>query len=400
MEENKITELVDEAIEQEALEQEELMEEEELLNGGEDAPEAPTPKKFPTLLVSVAGVIIVVVALTVLFAVLGTKVDYKKYVTLGNYTGLVVPIEEVEVTDEEVQKQIQTNLDKALTYQAVDRAAQEGDVVNLDYVGRYAADNSEFSGGSAEGRDIELGSGVLIPGFEEGLVGASAGEEVVLNLTFPEDYQNTMMAGVEVVFTVTVNEVKAPVEAVLDEAFVKENSECETVEEYRQWIYDQLYAQKKSEAEANREDDAWTQIIESTEILGYPEKALAKQLEAVRYDLSAYYGMEYEQLVTSYSSYAGITEEQFEQMVEQQAKYELEYKMITYVIAEKEGITWTQEEYDQQVNTFLSGSGVLSVESFESTYGVDFDETYRPRFIDSILHNKVTDFIMENTVTE
>lgn len=409
MEENHITEevieLVDEALAEESIDPEPIEDHTEEAavienEGGEEAVLEAPKKKFPWLWVSVIGVIAVVVAATVLFAVLGSKVDYGKYVDLGPYTGLVVPVEDVVVTDEEVQEKIDANLEAAVTYAAVDREAEMGDVVNIDYVGKYAADGSEFAGGSDTDSDLELGSGSFIDGFEEGLVGASAGDVVELPLTFPEDYKNTLMAGVQVIFTVTVNEVKAPVEAVLDDAFVQENSDVETVEEYRRMIYDQLLAAKRAEADAGREDEAWKQIIENTEILGYPEQELAKQLENVRKDLSSYYGMEYEELVSAYTSYAGITEEEFEEMVNQQAKYELEYKMITYLIADKEGITWTQEEYDNEVNSFLAGSGTLSVESFESYFGIDFEETYRERIIDSILHGKVTDFIMENTVTE
>lgn len=402
MEDHNITEeqieevvsVVDEAIEQ--IEETEMLEE---IVEDELEQEAPK-KKFPWLWVCVAGIILVVMAVTVLLAVLGSKMDYKDYVKVGQYTGLVVPVEEVTVTDDEVSKKIESILAEKVTYEKVDRAAEMDDVVNIDYVGRYAADGSEFAGGSATDTDLELGSGSFIEGFEEGLVGVSAGETVELPLTFPEDYKNTLMAGVEVIFTVTVNEVTEPVTPVLDEAFVKANSDVETVDEYRKLIYEQLLADKKAEAEASREDKAWAMVVENTEILSYPESELAKQLENVRADLSAYYGMEYEELIKAYTSYAGITEEQFEQMVEQQAKYELEYKMITYVIAEKEGITWTQEEYDEQVNLILTNSGALSVESFETTYKIDFEDTYKNRIIDSILHNKVTDRIMEKAVTE
>ena len=408
MEENKITEeqieevvsVVDEAIEE--IEEVEAVEEVEMIEEiiDEEALQQAPKKKFPWLWVCVAGVILVVMAVTILLAALGSKVDYKEYVKLGQYTGLVVPVEEVSVTDDEVSKKIDSILAEKITYEEVDRAAEMADVVNIDYVGRYAADGSEFAGGSASGVELELGSGQLVKGFEEGLVGVSAGETIELPLTFPEDYKNTLMAGVEVIFTVTVNKVTEPITPVLDEAFVKENSDVETVDEYRRMIYDQLLAAKKAEAEASREDKAWSMVVESTEILGYPESELAKQLENVRADLSAYYGMEYEELVKAYTSYAGITEEKFGEMVDQQAKYELEYKMITYVIAEKEGIAWTQEEYDEQVTRILANSGALSVESFETTYKIDFEDTYKNRIIDSILHNKVTDLIMAQAVTE
>lgn len=411
MEENKITEeqieevvsVVDEAIEEiEEVEAVESVEDGEMIEEiiGEEAQQEAPKKKFPWLWVCVAGVILVVMAVTVLLAALGSKVDYKEYVNLGQYTGLVVPVEEVTVTDDDVSKKIESILAEKITYETVDRAAAMDDVVNIDYVGRYAADGSEFAGGSATGVELELGSGQLVKGFEEGLVGVRAGETIELPLTFPEDYKNTMMAGVDVIFTVTVHKVTEPVTPVLDEAFVKANSDVETVDEYRKMIYDQLLAAKKAEAEATREDKAWGMVVKNTEILGYPESELAKQLENVRADLSAYYGMEYEELVKAYTSYAGITEEKFGEMVDQQAKYELEYKMITYVIAEKEGITWTQEEYDEQVQLILSNSGALSIESFETTYKIDFEDTYKNRIIDSIMHNKVTDLIMAQAVTE
>lgn len=406
MEENKIPEEIveteiEQAVEEAALE----LEQEDVLTEALDEPAAdeemaPLKKKAPWLWIGVAGVIVVVMALTILFSVLGSKVDYSKYVNLGQYIGLTVPATEVTVTDDEVQAAIDKNLEAAVTLVEVDRAAEQGDTVNIDYVGKYAADGSEFAGGSASGADLELGSGSFIDGFEDGLIGAVKGQTLDLNLTFPEDYQNTLMAGAEVVFTVTVNAVKEPVVPELDDAFVQEHSDVTTVEEYRQMIYDQLLADKTAEAEATREDEAWNQIIENAEILDYPESELTKQLENVRYDLAAYYGMEYEELVTSYTSYMGITADEFEGMVKDQAKYELEYKMITYTIAKTEGITWTQEEYDEQVNLFLANSGSPSIESFESNYNIDFDKTYRQRIIDSIIHNKVTDFIMANAVTE
>ncbi|MBO5783565.1 MAG: trigger factor [Clostridia bacterium] len=400
MEENKIPEeIVDteiqEAVEETALE----LEAEDAL--AEAIEETPAPKKKPSWLwIGVAGAILVVMAVTVLLALLGNKVDYSKFVNLGQYVGLTVPVEEVSVTDAEVDKAIEAKLEAAITFEEVDRAAEKGDTVNIDYVGKYAADGSEFSGGSAKGADLELGSGSFIPGFEDGLIGTVKGQTIDLNLTFPENYQNTLLAGAEVIFTVTVNAVKEPVTPELNEAFVEKNSEVKTVEEYRKLIYDQLLADKQAQADAKREDTAWNQIIENAEILDYPESELTKQLESVRYDLSSYYGMEYDELVTSYTAYAGISVEEFEEMVMQQAKYELEYKMITYSIAKAEDITWTQEEYDEQVNQFLASSGSLSLESFESTYKIDFEKTYRQRIIDSIVHNKVTDFILANAVTE
>ena len=133
--------------------------------------------------------------------------DKGEVTKLGEYKGMEVTKEDTTVTDDEVVTRIQNILAaNPEIIEITDRPAQEGDTVNIDYVGMK--DGVAFDGGTAEGYDLELGSGVFIDGFEDGLIGANTGEERSLNLTFPENYGNADLAGQAVVFDVTVNKIE------------------------------------------------------------------------------------------------------------------------------------------------------------------------------------------------
>lgn len=140
------------------------------------------------------------------------KADPGKLTKLGTYKGVEVKKNSTEVTPEELEQRIQGILDANPEYiEITDRPAQNGDIVNIDFVGMK--DGEAFDGGTAEDFPLELGSHSFIEGFEEGLVGAEAGSELSLNLTFPEDYFNADLAGQEVVFDVTVNSIEERKEA-------------------------------------------------------------------------------------------------------------------------------------------------------------------------------------------
>ena len=172
--------------------------------------------------------------------------DYKAldYVTLGEYKGLEVTLESTEVTDEEIDQQVASNLSASDKLEEVKEGTVEsGDVANIDYEGKL--NGEAFEGGTDKGYDLTIGSGTFIDGFEDGLIGKKIGDTVDLNLTFPENYGSTELAGKDVVFTVTINSVKRAPE--LTDALVAEISdEYKTVEEYRNSIKEQLETQNKS----------------------------------------------------------------------------------------------------------------------------------------------------------
>mgnify|MGYP003290177409 CR=1 FL=1 len=380
------------------MEEKDIIQTEELLVETDEAV-APTPKKRSWLWPIVAAVILVVMGLTIMLALLGNRVNYHDYVVLGQYKGLVVPIETVSVTDEEVEKAIEANLNAATTYATVNRAAKNGDTVNIDFVGRLASDGTAFEGGSATKFDLILGSGSFIPGFEDGLIGKKAGETVDLPLTFPQDYQSEDLAGVDVVFTVTIHTVKEPVKAELNEEFVKANGKVSTVAEYRQLIHDQLLADKQEQAKSDRTVKIWQSVLDNCEISGYPEAALKVEMERYRtmYEqYASYYGMTLDDFVAANN----ITNEQFEELLNNWAKSNLDYLMVASVIADAEGIHVTDEEYQAEVDAYLSSGGFASVEEYEAEYNEDFDAVNGASIRNELLINKVVTFLEENTLAE
>lgn len=145
-----------------------------------------------------------------------TDYDVEDYVKLGNYKKITVEIlEEFKITDASIKEGAQKIIETVPYYAPVERAAAEGDVVNIDYYGRK--DGVAFEGGTAAQYDLKLGSGTFIDGFEDGLIGLKAGDEVVLDLTFPEDYQNAELAGQAVKFEVSINAVKEETYLTVDE---------------------------------------------------------------------------------------------------------------------------------------------------------------------------------------
>ena len=130
------------------------------------------------------------------------------YVELGEYKGITVELAPATVTDEQVEEYINNlALSSPLMTEITDRAVESGDVTNIDFEGRYADTEEAFDGGTAQGYDLEIGSGSFIPGFEDGVIGMNVGESKDIKLTFPEDYAAANLAGKEVIFKVTVNKI-------------------------------------------------------------------------------------------------------------------------------------------------------------------------------------------------
>ena len=192
-------------------------------------------------------------------------IDLDKVVKLGEYKGLKLTKKVKEVTDEDVDNAVADALEKTLV--EVDRAAQEGDTVNIDYVGTM--DGEQFDGGTASGYDLKLGSHSFIDGFEDGLIGAKAGDTVTLNLTFPKNYTEAL-SGKAVTFTVTVNKVQESSKAISEE-WVKNNTDYTSVADYNREIRVQLENQNNSDAESTMESEAWQNVLENSVINEYPD---------------------------------------------------------------------------------------------------------------------------------
>ncbi len=307
-------------------------------------------------------------------------------VILGEYKGLTL----TSVSQATVDTELNSILESYTELVAVDRAAQEGDTVNINFVGTL--DGVAFEGGtdnSEAGTDLELGSNMFIDGFEEGLIGSVAGEERVLNLTFPEDYYEDM-AGKDVVFTVTVNSVLESVTPELTDEFVATLGDFTTADEFLTELRESLNL-----------NSYYTQITQlilaSSEVTEYPEDEVTAQKETMMaYYLSyAEYYASMTGLDTDTALYyvSGLSStEELEAAAEEYAYQMVKNTMIMEEIAEKEGITVSEEEYNTRALEYALSYGYEDVATFEAEY------TSKEELEAIILSDVVMDFLVEEAV--
>lgn len=304
---------------------------------------------------------------------------------LGTYKGVEVTKMSTEVTDEELEKRIQNILDANPEYiEVTDRAAKDGDVVDIDYVGMK--DGEAFEGGTAAGYKLELGSNSFIDGFEEGLVGAKTGDELSLNLTFPESSGNPDLAGQAVVFDVTVNGIEEVKDAVLDNNFVQRMSDFNTVDEWKADTLADMEAEKESQAEMQIENDAFQAAVDNSEF-ELNEEAVEQQYDnQLNYynSMMQMYGMS----LADYVSMFGMTEDQFKEELRTTSELAIRQQLLVAAIAEKEGLQ--VEDADRQT---LADQYGMTIEELQNSYGAEAVE-------ETAMMYKVVGFIKDNAVVK
>lgn len=301
--------------------------------------------------------------------------DYSNYVTLGEYKGLTM--EPIQIADEEVPERIQ---------QYFRDTVQDGDTVNIDYTGYR--DGEPFEGGSAEGDSLTIGSGRFIEGFESGLVGVKIGDTVDLNLTFPETYASEELAGKDVVFTVTVNSIDGVIAGEYTLENILANTEYQSLEEYEQQIFDQIYAERDEERMRN----IWFQVVNNATISGYPQEEVdvyAKELSSYYENMALQYNVDMKTLLSS----NGYTEESFQERCQDYGKSMMDETMVLYSIAQAENMTITDEEYRTEMDKMVEMSE-MSEEFITSYYG---GEGY---IRESMLFTKIMDYLKSLSVEQ
>ena len=216
------------------------------------------------------------------------ETDLYPEVTLGQYKGLEAPKAEITVSAEEVDAEIDRMAKNIASVTTVDRPAENGDTAVIDFEG--FKDGVAFEGGKGEKYDLKLGSGSFIPGFEEQVVGMSAGEEKDLEVTFPADYHAAELAGAAVVFKVKVHEVKQTVVPEKDDEFVKDVSEFDTMEELRADVENRIKTEKQAGVDRAFENAVIEQAVNNMTVEipdSMVEEELERQLERMDYELRA-----------------------------------------------------------------------------------------------------------------
>ena len=306
------------------------------------------------------------------------------YVTLGDYKGVKVSVDAAVVTDEYLDSYIdyvlQSNM---LTTEVTDRPVQEGDIVNIDYEGKI--DGVAFDGGTAEGYDLAIGSGSFIDGFEDGLIGAETGETRDVEVTFPEDYHGTDVAGKDAVFTVTVNSISVETLPELTDEFVQGlGVGAETVEEYRQYAYDLLMEEQQANHDAEAEMAVLETVMNNAELQDPPEDMTNRYYSRL-IDNMNYYASMYGYDLETFLSLNGTSEETIMESARNAAK-----QLITMqAIAEAEGIEVTDEELDEEIEANAVSMGYEDADAYREALDA---EGYR----EYMLTEKVLDFLLEN----
>ena len=315
-----------------------------------------------------------------------------KYVTLGEYKDLKVEYtcDQSKITDEDVDSKITSNLEEYAT-EAKDKnyKAKNGDTVNIDYKG--LKDGKAFDGGTAEGYDLKLGSNSFIDGFEEKLVGSKKGEKRSLDLTFPEDYSESSLAGKDVVFKVTVNSIKVtPTLDDLTDEFVKEKiKDYSTVKEYRAAVKKELQESLDESIESAKEKAAWEKVVANAKVKSYPKDQvdeLKKQMEDYYTQYANYYGMELDDFIKQ----TGSTKEEFDEKNEESAKSEVASRLIAEAIGDKENISISDDEYKQGVKDYMKEYNYSTEKDLLDAVGED---TIRVE----LLRTKVQKFVVEHS---
>lgn len=311
------------------------------------------------------------------------------YVTLGAYKGLTVTLEKVEVSDEEVEEQVAANLkDSDQTQTLTEGAVEDGDTVVIDFVGKL--DGEAFDGGTSQNYELEIGSGKFIDGFEDGLIGVEVGETVDLNLTFPESYTNAELAGQDVVFTVTVNEIHRAPDELTDE-IVQVISDYETVEEYRNFVKESLLEQKANNQPSQKLQDLYAQIYDNSTIIDYPEDVVAyRSAQYIKYykSMAEAYSMEYADFL---SGYFGMDEENFATQITAVVESSMTQELLMNAIADTEGLEVDDAYYDAHVAEYVEKAGVADVAELESTYT-------RETIMENMRMDMAMDLVVENCI--
>ena len=283
--------------------------------------------------------------------IVSTK-DYNAadYVTVGDFSSLEVMVDVVNYTPEDIEKQFRDEVEYSVEsldlykYTATDKeVVEEGDIVNIDYVGKK--DGVAFDGGTAQGFHLEIGSGAFIEGFEDGLVGCKVGESKTLNLTFPEEYHSEDLAGAAVTFDVTIHSIDAKeMPEITDALIASMDVGFDTIAAYKEDIENYLKESCEETNVSEKETAVWEAVYATCTVNDPPQELVDDAKAMVNKNLemyASYYGTTKEQFITDYMGY---TMEAFEEETELSAIETSKAKMAVAAIAAQAGIKLSDED--------------------------------------------------------
>ena len=274
------------------------------------------------------------------------EVAVKPEVTLGEYKGIEVAKTEVEVTEEELSAELEKEREKnARTISVEDRAVENGDMIMLDFEG--FVNGVAFDGGKGENYPLTIGSGAFIPGFEEQLVGKNIGEDIEVNVTFPEEYQAPELAGCAATFKCKVNEIKVKELPELDDDFAQDVSKFDTLAEYKEDVKAKLAANKADAAKRAKEDAVIEKIIENAQ-MDIPEAMIdtqARQLVDEFAQRIQSQGLSFEQ----YLQFTGMNLDSALEQMKPNAVKRIQSRLVLEAVVKAENLEVSEEDVKAEI---------------------------------------------------
>jgi len=317
------------------------------------------------------------------------EVAVKPEVTLGQYKGVEVEKTAIAVTDDEIDAEIKKAQEQNAREVIVEGAAKSGDTVIIDYEG--SIDDVLFEGGTDKNHALVLGSNSFIPGFEEQLIGAKADEEVLVNVTFPAEYQAKELADKAAVFKCKVHEVKTKEYPEADDEFAQDVSEFDTLDEYKESIKQDLLSKKEVDAKEEKQQKVMDTIIESAE-MEIPDPMVDTQANQMADDYAqrlSYQGLSMDQ----YYQFTGTNAQTFKEQLKPQALKNIQSRLVLEAVVAAESIEVGDEELEVEI-TKMAESYQMEVDKLKEY----LSETERDNMKKDIAASKALEFVTDAAV--
>lgn len=320
--------------------------------------------------------------------VMTVEVQVKPEVKLGDYKGLEVTKVASEVTDEDIDHEIGHMLENNARLIAIeDRPVKDGDMILLDFLGKV--DGVAFEGGKAENYELIVGSQSFIPGFEEQLIGLEIGQEKDIEVKFPEEYHSEDLKGKDAVFTVKVNEIKEKQVPALDDDFVTEATEFETVDELKKSIAENLKDKKAEYAQNAMKNEVVEKLADIAEV-EIPHVMIDNEINAMFRDFEQnlrYQGLD----IDSYFNYSGMTKDQLAESMKPDAEKRVKMGLAIEEVAKLENISASEDDLNEEYQK-MADMYKMEVDKIKEIF-----KSADTGLTQSIVSRKTVDFLLDNS---
>ena len=323
--------------------------------------------------------------------VVNVTVEVYPEIEVKDYKGVEIEKISEELDEDAVEKELEALQKRNARLVSVDRKAQDGDTVIIDYAGFVGED--QFEGGTAENHSLKLGSGAFIPGFEEQLIGKKAGEEAEVKVTFPEEYHAPDLAGKEAVFKCKVHEVKAEELPKLDDDFASDVSEFDTLDEFKKDLQEKLEESAKKTAVQRMQDAAVRAVVDANDF-DIPEVIVDDEIQAMIRDFDrqlSYQGLNIQQFM----QFSGKEMEEIKKEFKEDAEKRAKTKMVIEAVAKKENFEVTDEEIEEDLQK-MADLYKMELSKIKEILG----DSHKEATIMELKMRKAVAFIYDNAVVK